>query len=417
MEKETVFQGFMLIGLVSVVLTCDPYRGPIGSVVCRRSANYGGNYQWETCLTNEYIRSKSNNTQGTIHGKCACNPKDTPPQNPSSLPACRYSPGGLQCKWYRTCLQDYFSCYSNKLSEFLGFAESFCQLYETHGTNFNTNTQQWVDSVRKCFEVELSPLLRPFNEPSCTDISENAFISQSECFTRSFKNGISKCEIGLDDYLKIFATLKSNIMANVNIPSLDFYNSCNNVDYSKLDLIQVVIPKQQDNQDIIKASEKLKVAYERYSKINRKAEQYIFYPFVPQSIDRVERSVGVSEETTLKVVLIDRRTYDLNYAGDKLNKSNNAEFLDEILDDIESGKFQFRSPFQVDEIRLCYDFECTTVTRLVKPPPTRKNEDEKYVTLKYVGIGLGIVFGVCILVGLVLYFRGSPKQKVHATPE
>lgn len=38
---------------------CDPYSGPSGGVECVLLDPYYSEYQWATCLTDEYIRTKS----------------------------------------------------------------------------------------------------------------------------------------------------------------------------------------------------------------------------------------------------------------------------------------------------------------------------------------------------------------------
>jgi len=68
----------------------------------------------------------------------------------------------------------------------------------------------WVDGVRKCLQVVLVPLLRPWMKPTCQEIRKTAFASHSPCYLRPGRGVPSVCDLGCWEYFKIFWTIKGS---------------------------------------------------------------------------------------------------------------------------------------------------------------------------------------------------------------
>ncbi|XP_053390863.1 uncharacterized protein LOC128553713, partial [Mercenaria mercenaria] len=131
---------FLWIGVVAG--SCNP-----GSSECISIKGYDG-YQWATCLTENYIQTKSEgrhkcienvNTcwyqcmlelhrkeDGLVHRDCSCTRND-PSNRPVALPLWCYSPSGENCLWYRDCLETQYPCKGQDDSFALFSQKKFCK--------------------------------------------------------------------------------------------------------------------------------------------------------------------------------------------------------------------------------------------------------------------------------------------------
>lgn len=216
---------------------CGKDSGPLGIAECVQLENYN-RYQWSTCLTNTYIQQKSgqrhmckdptatyclyqcmlevhNKTSGPVSEDCSCESANSTlsPFNHSlntSLPSQCYSPSGSSCEWYRNCLERKYPCEASSNAYAIRYAEKFCKLYDKRYTLFSADGQKWVDGVRKCLQVVLVPLLRPWMKPTCQEIRKTAFASHTPCYLHPGKGVPSICDLGCWEYFKIFWTIKGS---------------------------------------------------------------------------------------------------------------------------------------------------------------------------------------------------------------
>ena len=218
---------------------CDVNYGPSGVTECVQLSQYYG-YQWATCLTNAYIQQKSNHrhicedtyarycwyqcmievhgkSRGTVTDDCSCEPGNTTPKPytgipTTSLPPKCYSPPGDSCDWYRNCLEKKYPCEDTSNAYAIKYAETFCRLYDDQYSKFSPEGRTWVDAVRKCLQVSLVPILRPWNKPSCEEIRQRAFASHTPCYLNPDKDAPSICDLGFKDFLQIFLTIKRSFI-------------------------------------------------------------------------------------------------------------------------------------------------------------------------------------------------------------
>ncbi|XP_068712021.1 uncharacterized protein [Montipora capricornis] len=212
---------------------CNKDSGPSGETSCVQIPEYENQFQWTTCLTNAYIQQKSNHKHechdrsntfcwhqcmlelhnkdnGSVTDDCSCNPSLFTDQTQASLPAGCYSPSGNSCDWYRNCLEKTYPCEDTSNAYALRYAEKFCRLYGDRYSLFSVDGQKWVDGVRKCLQVALVPLLRPWRNPSCEEIRKTAFASHTPCYLNPGKGVPSICDLSCAEYLKIFWTIKAS---------------------------------------------------------------------------------------------------------------------------------------------------------------------------------------------------------------
>lgn len=217
---------------------CDKYSGPSGGTECVQIKDYDNQFQWTTCLTDAYIQQKSNHlhmcvdrnasyclyqcmleehnkTSGPVSTDCSCEHTNSTP-NPynllpiQSLPSDCYSPSGDSCDWYRNCLEKKYPCEATSNAYAIRYAETFCKLYDKRFNLFSADGQKWVNGVRKCLQVVLVPLLRPWSKPTCKQIREKAFASHTPCYLNPGKGVPSVCDLGCLEYFKIFWTIKGS---------------------------------------------------------------------------------------------------------------------------------------------------------------------------------------------------------------
>ena len=222
--------------------SCNRYIGPSGTTACIQIYRYNNQYQWATCLTDTYILQKSfqrhtcshplaiycwyqcmieehGKASGPVTSDCSCSPSSLP--NPTlspttSLPSFCYSPSGTSCQWYDSCLERKYPCRGTTNADPLRYAEEICWLYNKRKSIFSSDGKKWVDGVRKCLQVELVPLLRPWNKPTCQDIGKTAFESQLSCYMEPDEGVPSICDLDCKEYFKIFWAIKGYVF-NVEI--------------------------------------------------------------------------------------------------------------------------------------------------------------------------------------------------------
>ncbi|XP_022791935.1 uncharacterized protein LOC111331142 [Stylophora pistillata] len=225
---------FMVLVVVELgwAAQCDKRSGPAGTVKCIQY-NYG--YQWATCLTDAYIKQKSNQrhqcydptatycwydcmreknnkVSGTVTSDCSCtvapNPKTLAPSRSQLPPEC-YSPPADSCGWYSNCLERKYPCEATSNEYVIRYAEHFCKLQHETFAKFTLIAQKWVDEVRKCLLVALVPLLRPWMNPTCEQIRERAYSSHTPCYLDTAVTD-KVCDLDCSDYFKIFWSIKGS---------------------------------------------------------------------------------------------------------------------------------------------------------------------------------------------------------------
>ena len=93
---------------------------------------------------------------GSVYDNCKCeNGQDYTEYN-LTLPARWYSPLGVDCSWYRDCLERKSKCNGTKDDYAMAFATTFCNLYSQNYQDFSQEEQQCIDAIRKCLQVFFS---------------------------------------------------------------------------------------------------------------------------------------------------------------------------------------------------------------------------------------------------------------------
>ncbi|XP_060559139.1 uncharacterized protein LOC132719395 [Ruditapes philippinarum] len=240
------FLYFILFSILFGSARCICYKSTesgsykIGATECVLFSLSYTKHQWATCLTDTYIDTFSEgfhtcrNTsltcwyqcmlevhhqeQGEVYDDCACTPDaprnvtTQPTVVTSSIPDWCFSPTGSDCSWYKDCLEKRYPCQDEDNSDAMDYAENFCNLYHDHHRKFYTMVQQWIDAVRKCLQVKLVPILRPFVKANCESIKQTALDSYSGCYLHPDEGKPSICTIDLLNLMRIFWTVKGTLV-------------------------------------------------------------------------------------------------------------------------------------------------------------------------------------------------------------
>ena len=238
--KQPIFILLFLSLHLARATTCDRDNGPAGVTECIQISRYNNEYQWATCLTNAYIQQKSSHQHqctdrtrtycwyqcmlevyekdsGPVSDDCSCQLSNTTAKPyagvpTTSLPQECESPKGDSCDWYRNCLEKRYPCEDTSNAYAIKYAEKFCRLYENRSSLFSPEGRKWVEAVRKCLQVSLVPILRPWYKFSCEDIRQWAFDSHTPCYLDPDEGAPSICDLDCQDFFKIFWTIKGSFI-------------------------------------------------------------------------------------------------------------------------------------------------------------------------------------------------------------
>ena len=99
------------------------------------------------------------------------------------------------------------------------FAQKFCNLYARNQYSFSSQGQRWINAVRKCLQVKLVPIIRPYVQTNCEEIKQQAFATHSPCYLAPYPGEPSICDLDCTIWLKVFWTIKGAFI-DATIPSL-----------------------------------------------------------------------------------------------------------------------------------------------------------------------------------------------------
>lgn len=233
---------FMVIIAISRILGCSPDTGPAGVTKCLLGTPYYTKYQHGICLSDDYIIQRSSGEHrcrdrtatycyypcmlekygidnGPVYDDCLCDATSQLWQPSTILPASCYSPGGMDCDWYRECLHRMINC-TGQAEYAISYGETFCNLYEQSKSQFSQEAIRWLDSARKCLQVALVPVLHLCQvKPTCKDIRTKAFNSHVPCYVEPYE-GFSVCSLSVSDWINIFMTIKGSFVSSAWVETL-----------------------------------------------------------------------------------------------------------------------------------------------------------------------------------------------------
>ncbi|XP_053373756.1 uncharacterized protein LOC123532498 [Mercenaria mercenaria] len=324
---------------------------------------------------------------GPVFDDCACGidaaqSSTTTLVTKPSVPDWCFSPSGDNCDWYRECLEKRYPCKAQGNSYALDFAEKFCKLYDDHYSSFDSVGQRWINAVRKCLQVQLVPILRPFVHKTCDEIKQMAFDSHPDCYIYPDNHAPSMCQIGLVNTFKAFWTVKSALVQETgdtlkqmfcvgigcNYITVSTFKALFSTKKSYIKLIMIGVKtgwKMIANRLVYDISEKLA----SQMKWPKKGIMHFAYTILGCShSNRSKRSVDAGTSEFVHILLASRSEYDLN--SKNAPPANVTEAAMELADRILNGDIDLGNGTEITELNICLNFNCTEKARSVTPPPT-----------------------------------------------
>ena len=214
------------------MLQSDVHACEVGQTQCILLRPYYQEYQCGTCLTDAYIRLKSGDRhncrysaitycwyqcqlelfgkgEGVVNEECRCKPSATPISSKTSLPSSCYSPTGSDCEWYQDCLERRFPCSGTSADYTVKYYTHFCSAYSRNYDQLSPLGRVWVNAVRKCLQVSLSPFLREcISNITCEFIQDRAVKSHDCCYLGGAEcapqGAPSICDVSVKDWFTVF---------------------------------------------------------------------------------------------------------------------------------------------------------------------------------------------------------------------
>ena len=343
----------------------------VGGVECVLLTPYYTQYQWATCLTNDYIRRSSDQqhhclrdaticwyqcmvelydvelaTGGPVYDGCRCSPGEMRTEAPTdNLPPHCYSPRGEDCRWYRDCLEVRYPCEGTSDGYAIEYAEKFCNLYANNYNDFSTVGRAWVDGVRKCLQVVLVPSLRPWVSKTCKDIRMEAFASHSNCYINPASGVPGICELPCFDIWRSFWLVNFEGRAFSSAPietgkqMLSVIGRCFvsgplsvcNPAIQTAILLTVPIPRIG-----LHLAAAIGVTTYIAETLDWESNGFRWFPFIDDDDNsdlgnRKKRQI-ITEYTSVKVLLVDAKA--LNISNGTMLPQSQGQNLDEVIEDL-----------------------------------------------------------------------------------
>ncbi|XP_060565644.1 uncharacterized protein LOC132724720, partial [Ruditapes philippinarum] len=369
----------------------------------------------------ELLLIPSFNFLGPVYEDCACGrdaPKNVTTQRPvvtAAIPNWCFSPSGTDCSWYKDCLEKRYPCKEHGNSYALDYAEKFCNLYQDHYEEFNNIGQEWIDAVRKCLQVKLVPILRPFVMATCESIRQQAFESHSGCYLHPDVGKPSICDIGGVNWARIFWTVKSALIQDATATlkqMLDVVEACgSDILSTGMEKIQMIFRQTTEivlsdlNQFAESISEQIASQMDWYKR------GIIFFGFPTfTSYNRFKRSADNKTDLFyINLLIASKSEFDLNAnSSHKVNVSTEAT---SVAKAIENGDARLQIPegTEFTELSLCVDYSCTETSLQIKPAPPEKKDGDGVNAILIIIIVCSVTFGIALIVSVVVILRKFNK--------
>ena len=382
--------------------SCNRNTGPSGTIECIQIPRYNNEYQWATCLTDTFIKVKSSGkhvcpdqrdtfcyyqcmleiydaNSGPVDKECcACQYGQEYMQSDLALPSKCYSPSGTNCEWYENCLEKKYQCSGTDEDYAIAYGKKYCELFNKHFARFSVEGQTWVNAVRKCLQVSLVPLIRPWCSKSCKEVKQIAFASHVPCYVLPNKQNtsISICNLEVPDVWEIIWTIKSsfwyvpleflNIMWNTSIEC----EHQSNIDSTKETIVNVVLEIKIRMQIVLSSGRHRRslsnsidflllsnrIADNIAAKLHWREKGVLWISTVDTNANET-----LTNERLIYIHLADRKSYDMNSqnASSSDMKSIIQEFQSKVHNgDLNANREDFS--FEILSAKGCLDTRCNT---------------------------------------------------------
>lgn len=379
-----MFTGLLVFsGLIACIYAdCSPYNGPASDAKCVSFPSFNNESQWASCLTDAYVKEKSEGKHGCDQGRtycyyqcmcelydkcdggsvksdCACVPSSNPhavhlASRPiPSLPAWCFSPSGSRCSWYEECLEQRHRCENTDAVNVITYAKKFCDL-NSGNYGWSSDGQRWTDAASKCLLVELVPALHQI-DTSCSDVEAMALASHPNC---SAISDISYCSLEPEERLKIFWTIKAafttafvNVMEGLWKRNVECAGSIlNEIKVNTLEAVYIDVKNF--------SSPVQNIDDFRGQIVNGIAKKFNWRV---KGLDWYVPAATSNPKSRVKFLLVSKREYDLNAPTTPVVDVNAevASLADSVNDDL-GPLTVYGVPINVLSMAACSNIHCTS---------------------------------------------------------
>lgn len=221
--------------------------------------------------------------------------------------------------------------------------------------------------MRKCLQVKLVDLLRPYQHPSCDEIKTRALCSHSGCYHENPDGVPSLCDIGFENWLRVLVTVFSSLTYKKVIGEvLVTAGECFRL-YMNRTVILIVSWRE-------KQPDKLqKMILDVTDAANERLADDVFMIVLNSdelTDTRSRRSTTQqSFNSSIELLMVPRNKHDLNYRGRSTRTTE--QLITSFLDHVDAGEITYDAldGVQLLEYRECDNAVCDTPLRTVMAPP------------------------------------------------
>ena len=255
-------------------------------------------------------------------------------------------------------------------------------MYKEHYQDFDTTGQQWIDAVRKCLQVKLVPILRPFVIATCEHIKQMAFDSHPGCYLHPDSGAPSICDIGVANWARVFWTVKGALIQDATATikqMLDIVMECG-YDILSTGISKIQMTFQRVNETVLSNLNKFaeNIADEMARKLDWHRKGIIYFGFSTLiSINRSKRTTDTNSDLVhVNLLIASGSEFDLNATDDAPEVNVSAEAIS-AAEAIENGdvRLDIGEGAEFTELSLCNNYNCTETSLQVDLAPQEKTDD------------------------------------------
>ena len=270
--------------------------------------------------------------------------------------------------------------------------------------------------MRKCLQVKLVPILRPFVTPTCESIKQTAFISHPGCYLHPDSGAPSICDIGVADWARIIWTVKGALIQDPTATLkqiIDIGIECGyDILSNGMGKIQMTFGRATETvlNNLSDFSKNVVVQMARQMDWDRRGIVYFGFPALI-IINRNKRATDTNSDLVhVNLLIAPRYKFDLNAANNTPVVNVSAEAIS-AAEAIENGdvRIDIGEEAQFTVLSLCMDYNCTETSLQVDPAPPEKKDDSGLSATTIIIIVCAVTFGTVLIVSGVVIFRKMRK--------
>ena len=285
-------------------------------------------------------------------------------------------------------------------------------MYKEHYQEFDDIGQQWIDGVRKCLQVKLVPILRPFVTVTCENIKQMAFDSHPDCYRHPDSGAPSICDIGVANWMRVFWTVKGALIQDLTATlqqMLDVGMECGpDILSTGVSKIQMTFRQMKEAvlNNLNEFAENISDQMARKLDWHRKGIIYFGYPVLIKN-NRKKRATDTNSDLVhVNLLIAPGSEFDLNIVDGTPDVNVSAEAIN-AAEAIENGdvRLDIGDEAQFTEFSLCMNYNCTETSLQVEPAPPEKKDDSGLSATTLIIIVIAATFGLVLVVSGAAIFR------------